>query len=714
MSDFETSNKDSVQKALEQTKPQADFAFRENLEAQLMAQLTSSEQVSGGNTMNLFKREKHKRKTQSARVPLTLAAAIVAIALVGGLLIFIQQADLPNMSMSDSACGYDGATQTILLQEGDTLFSLAEQYEVDINELLEANCFEDQLVMSVGDEVLIPVSARGIIPNPVTVFVATADIVAGETITMEKVTSEPRMPDRVDGENPVNAIESLLGQTALVSIEAGTIIDSHMITAGQRTLMTPVVIAITDMVAGDEITADDVEVVMYPEQSTPGSTFSEVDDVIGSYATTDIFTHELISEAKVSSEPVDNQANFTSRRIGIVRGNIDVTENEICEDGLSPATITDDLAELTAGAMQRSGYLVEVFNADERALSGYEADFIIELYTGGCNEDAGNGYSGAWYSDTQYLSEDEQFEACMTEHYEPVTGIPSGNYPTSALPSSGTPLLGVGQSVPSVRLYLGSLAYNREALVDNAEMLHSGLVFTLRCMMPIETLDQVPVVVARYDLPLSHVITEEDIVTMMIPRDFAEELVTQSDNGFAQNLGDSGLIGVEEQVVGQVTTTYIPQFEPILSGDILDANQCATNPNDEIRCRILEEDKVAVTLPIEDRSVMLLVEGQQVDVITATLSANAGSISSQPTLLTLVSDAKILMIDGEGDGISVTIEVEPQIAEQLIYFIESQHDLQIVPHIENSEAFNDQDIAIYPLCRFAQAELQHQPDHRLS
>ena len=89
--------------------------------------------------MKLFN-EKQKRGN-SSRLPLTLAAAVIAIAFVGGLLFFIQRASTPSLQQQTN-CEFNGRTIPYVIEEGDTLFSVAGAFRTTATRLTVANCLD--------------------------------------------------------------------------------------------------------------------------------------------------------------------------------------------------------------------------------------------------------------------------------------------------------------------------------------------------------------------------------------------------------------------------------------------------------------------------------------------------------------------------------------------------------------------------------------------
>lgn len=78
---------DKLLSLLVSTKPRASTDFQNNLEDKLIEQLTVKNKHSGDTIMTEFN-DKPKHKKKPSRLPFTLVAAVIAIVLVGGLILF--------------------------------------------------------------------------------------------------------------------------------------------------------------------------------------------------------------------------------------------------------------------------------------------------------------------------------------------------------------------------------------------------------------------------------------------------------------------------------------------------------------------------------------------------------------------------------------------------------------------------------------------------
>ena len=164
----------SIENMLQSHKPQADSKFQHNLEQRLMARLhEQSGTQEEADTVMMMKRKRNAR----SRLPLTLAAAVLAIFLVGGLVLFLRMpttsdampaaeinpfeinaTHLIEQATEIAACSYasDDSYGVYTVREGDTIFSISLEVNVPVPLLREANCITDNNTLTVGQALRIP------------------------------------------------------------------------------------------------------------------------------------------------------------------------------------------------------------------------------------------------------------------------------------------------------------------------------------------------------------------------------------------------------------------------------------------------------------------------------------------------------------------------------------------------------------------------------
>lgn len=353
---------------LSQTVPKANTNFQNDLENNLIAQLTKTrqKQETGEEFMKLFD-EKSKRKNQPSRLPFTLVAAVIAIALVGGLIFFTAinnsgepynadsvpegialtatqlindatatsiarntgqsiiatetpDAFLPtataivgdatatamaynNENLSNSgqdSCYYIGLVENYAVNEGDTLFSIAENFEVDAETVITANCLGDSTSIQVGQILQIPIET-------VPVVIAIQDIPAGVEITSNHVTII-NFPASSTPSNVFSNIDDVVGLIAQTTLRGEGAIRTYLVADTYREDFLSVVIALRDIELNETITDDMVTTVQYDlddawalaENNRGAFYYNNEGVVIGQRASTFIPYHQPVHSNNVT------------------------------------------------------------------------------------------------------------------------------------------------------------------------------------------------------------------------------------------------------------------------------------------------------------------------------------------------------------------------------------------------------------------------------
>ncbi len=623
-----------LRNALNHTIPEAEKAFQDNLEEQLMARLqnTSTSQNAEENIMPLFG-SKQKRNQHASRLPLTLAAAVLAITIVGGLLFFVQgSADAPYQ---DTVCEYSGEHHTYRIQEGDTLFAVSEQFGVSFDRLAEANCFDDELtILSVGQLITIPVPHPDEQTNDTrSVIVTTRDIAPGEVITTEMIEVDFRENDTITVIAPVCCEELIVGNTIIEAIEEGMIIEEQML---------------------EDLTFNPIEAENNP-------------------------------------------------RIGIVigHGGQEPDRGAVCSDGTNELSINQGVAEATRLELIRQNYEVDILLQFDEAINDYNADLLIELHVIGCSDDASDS---GFYTGYNNVSGVENLENCLNTYYSEITGL--ALKPDDLSSSDSYVLRDVAETTPAVILTMGMLNADRNLLVDEQPIIVSGIVSTITCFLPLENdlafyNGYSPMLIARQDIPLSTIITEDMLLEVLVPNDFMNELQPPLSSFM-------NVIGSPELAIGQQATALIRQYEPVLMENISQANDC----NYDTSCFNLQPGRIAFTLITDNTNILNMTPGQSIDILLplqlitrfngenqiVTEAHLPLEVVPELRLESIATDAILLEARPDGENIIVTLALKAPDAIMLERTADSSQNMVFVPHVPEDNTPLSENIVVETEC----------------
>lgn len=438
-------------------------------------------------------------------------------------------------------------------------------------------------------------------------------------------------------------------------------------------------------------------------------------DNVAAFATNDISQTAQGTNADQSNIANSNQQDDYARRIGLIVGNADDDSTLVCDDGLEAISITQRVVEYVALSIRRHGYIVDVFTANDPDLVDYRANFALELYTGGCGAEDEAGYFTTWYAGQSDGAGSVLFDTCLADNYEAITGIAENYPPEDALPDFNDVMNELDPSTLPYRLQIGSLAGNRDALVNNQEMIRTAIVYTLTCFMPPETTlpiyqDVVPITIATRTIELGDRITEDNVTTVLAPRDFIASLIADSGNDVVdlstgQSTFDDELFAVvsnHDLILGQRAIALIEQFAPVPQSSlaIVDENILETTGIP------MADGSVGVGIMTDDRTALLLPIGSYVDVLVAGYAQadTTGLRSLQETttpplaFMNAASNVRLLLREESEDGILVVVETDVETAERITYLMEAEALVTVVPHVEHSDEIYTRPTALsYPL-----------------
>lgn len=226
---------------ISQTIPQARSDFQNSLEESLMAQLsaTTPKTESGDEFMKLYDEKSKRKKNKSSRLPFTLVAAVIAIALIGGL-ILITSLNNSTEPYADSLPEGMALTTTQLINEA---IATGGTSTIGILEVLPATFTPTP----VPDNFNLTATAIANIADERTsedftrVVIAIRDIELNETITADMVTTVQYdtedawgLAENNQGTFYYNNEGIVIGQRASTFIPAHNPITSNNVTESQN------------------------------------------------------------------------------------------------------------------------------------------------------------------------------------------------------------------------------------------------------------------------------------------------------------------------------------------------------------------------------------------------------------------------------------------------------------------------------------------------
>lgn len=166
-------------------------------------------------------------------------------------------------------------------------------------------------------------------------------------------------------------------------------------------------------------------------------------------------------------------------RIGIISGHKGYDPGAVCEDGLTEAQVTENIAVRVVSALQTQGITVDLLDEFDPRLEGYIATALVSIHADSCDyfNDEATGFkiAGSGLTDSSNLS------ICVENAYRQTTQM---NYHTHTITPHMTEYhafrqLAVG--VPGIIIEVGFMNLDRQLLEHQPDLLAAAITDGIWC-----------------------------------------------------------------------------------------------------------------------------------------------------------------------------------------------------------------------------------------
>ena len=195
----------------------------------------------------------------------------------------------------------------------------------------------------------------------------------------------------------------------------------------------------------------------------------------------------FVPKAAILPTPVSIGQNAEGQqapiRVGIQVGHYKHNEGYTCPDGIKEVDVDYIIANKVSLLLAASGITVEVLDEYDIKLINYKADALVSIHTGSCTDPSAavSGFKIGTGANNTDITRTNVLAACLAEQYQQNTNLVF-NYTviTQDQPVSHT-FLDINPQTPIVLIETGSLAVDRDILIDQSDRSANGITAGVLC-----------------------------------------------------------------------------------------------------------------------------------------------------------------------------------------------------------------------------------------
>lgn len=196
-------------------------------------------------------------------------------------------------------------------------------------------------------------------------------------------------------------------------------------------------------------------------------------------------THELSAPIykAIPSQPIVQRLAQSPGpiRVGIISGHKGSDSGAVCDDGLTEAAVTANIAEKVAAQLQSQGIQTDILEEFDSRLSSYEATAVVSIHADSCGyfNDQATGYKIAGSSRTDSIT----LFNCMAQQYQAATQLPFHANTITEHMTDYHVFRELPPGVPAIILEVGFLNLDRQLLTANADIPIQGVTSGITCYL---------------------------------------------------------------------------------------------------------------------------------------------------------------------------------------------------------------------------------------
>lgn len=180
-------------------------------------------------------------------------------------------------------------------------------------------------------------------------------------------------------------------------------------------------------------------------------------------------------------------SNSSSNRIliGIQVGHYKHNEGFTCPDGIKEVDVDYVIANKISLLLGASQIVTEVLNEYDFNLINYKADALISIHTRSCTDPsaAASGFTLGTSISAKETEKTNSLAACLAEQYTKNTGLAFSYQVIPDDQVESHTFLDINPQTPAVQIEAGSLAVDRDILLEGSDRVANGITAGILCYL---------------------------------------------------------------------------------------------------------------------------------------------------------------------------------------------------------------------------------------
>jgi len=188
-------------------------------------------------------------------------------------------------------------------------------------------------------------------------------------------------------------------------------------------------------------------------------------------------------QSATKEQEMRNENSEVFPRVGILAGHWQNTPGNVCRDGRTEHDVNYGIAYQLQILLEGEGYIVDLFPEFDERLFGYEADAMITIYAGSCEDQPlpPSGFRVGSSLTVENLDAVDKLSSCLAESYQSRTGLPFTFEVIDAEHPAYHIFRDISPNTPVVRFEIGALSTDGDLIFNETGLIVAGIADGVTC-----------------------------------------------------------------------------------------------------------------------------------------------------------------------------------------------------------------------------------------